>query len=372
VNPRVLEISTSLIRRVSSLKRPSSIDLGLGEPSLMPNLAHFDAAMEFVREHGARYTPNAGDPELRETIARHYAYPGRGQAENVCVNVGSQEAMYAALLALLDPANDELLIVEPTFPSYAKMATLHGVTVRGVAMSESDDFAIDAERIADAMGERTRAIVLCSPCNPTGRAISADQAASLVRALERRGGEIALIHDEIYREQHFGERVDLARLYPQSIAINSLSKSNALTGLRLGWSIGPEAFIAQAIKVHAWIASCTDAFAQRVAMHVFASNAVEEHAGWYRARQPQIIAALRESGLRFIVPDGAFYACVRLPDGMDSLATALALAEERDVIAIPGIAFGACFEGWLRLSWVAPLDDFREGLARIATFRTAA
>ncbi|HEY9084839.1 MAG TPA: pyridoxal phosphate-dependent aminotransferase [Candidatus Tyrphobacter sp.] len=368
MNPRVGAISTSLIRQVASRKRPTSIDLGLGEPSLMPNIAHFEAAMLYVRERGTRYTANAGDPELRDAIARHYAYPGLERAENVCVTVGSQEAMYATLLTLFDAANDELLIVEPAFPSYAKMAALHGVAARGVAMSEAEDFAIDADRIVDSIGERTRAIVLCSPCNPTGRAISADQAASLARVLERRGGAVALIHDEIYREQHFGERVDLARLYANTIAVNSLSKSNALTGLRLGWILAPEAFIVQAIKVHAWLTSCTDVFAQHVALHVFATAALEEHGAWYRERQPLVVAALRESGLRFIAPDGGFYACVRLRDGMESLPAALALADERDVIAIPGIAFGACFEGWLRLSWVAPLDDFCEGLARIAAF----
>lgn len=365
MNPRVREISASLIRQVASRKRATSIDLGLGEPSLTANLEHFEEAMAFVRAHGARYTPNAGDPELRSAIARHYAYAGLERDENVCVTVGSQEAMYATLLTLLDPARDELLIVEPSFPSYAKMAALHGIAVRPVAMDAADDFAIDGERIARAIGERTRAVVLCSPCNPTGRAISSQQAEVLVRSLERRGGEIALIHDEIYREQHFGERVDLARRYARTIVVNSLSKSNALTGLRLGWILGPDDFVAEAVKVHAWVASCTDTFAQRVALHIFHANALEEHRAWYAQRQPQVVTALRESGLRFIVPEGAFYACVRLGDGMDSLATALALIDERDVVAIPGIAFGACFEGWLRLSWVAPIDDFREGLTRI-------
>jgi aspartate/methionine/tyrosine aminotransferase len=365
VNPRVAKIAGSLIRHVASRKRATSIDLGLGEPTMMPNLEHLEAAMAYVREHGVRYTPNAGDPELRAAIAAHYAYPGMERAENVCVTVGSQEAMYATLLTLLDAANDELLIVEPTFPSYAKMAALHGVAVRSVAMAQEDDFAFEAERIVSAIGPQTRAIVLCSPCNPTARAIAPDQAEALVAELERRGGGITLIHDEIYREQCFVERVDVARRYRNTIAINSLSKSNALTGLRLGWLLAPAGFVEQAVKVHAWVASCVDTFAQRVALHVFETNAVQEYASWYAQRRDEVDAVLRQSGLRFIVPEGSFYACVRLPEGVASLDAALELIDRHDVVAVPGVAFGTCFEGWLRLSWVAPLEQLREGLLRI-------
>ncbi len=366
MNPRVAAISGSLIRQIASKKRESSIDLGLGEPTLAPNAAHFEAAMAYVRERGVRYTANAGDAELRAHIAAYYAYPGMTEAENVCVTVGSQEAMYVTLLTLLDPASDELLVVEPAFPSYLKMAALHGIAVRSVAMDEGEDFAIDGERIAAALTERTRAVVLCSPCNPTAQVVEREQADVLVRALERRGGSIALIHDEIYREQRFGERVDFARLYGNTIAVNSLSKSNALTGLRLGWVLAPAAFIEQATKVHAWAVSCADTFSQRVAVHVFESRTVEEHAAWYAKRRDDVVALLHHSGLRFVAPQGAFYALVRLPGGASSLESALALVERYDVVAIPGIAFGMSCEGWLRLSWVAPLDELREGLARIA------
>ena len=368
MNPSVRQISGSLIRQTAALKRPSSIDLGLGEPSLLPERSHLDAAIRSAREKGLRYTPNAGDESLREAIAAHYGYPGLDRPENAIVTVGSQEAMFAALVTLLDPANDELLVVEPAFPSYAKMAALGGVAVRRVAMAERDDFAFDAERIAGALSERTRAIVLCSPCNPTGRTISSDQAFALARVLEAGGSAVTLIHDEIYREQTYAERVDLARIYPNTIAVNSLSKSNALTGLRLGWMLAPAPFVEQAVKVHAWMVSCADSFAQCVALHIFENNALGEHASWYARRLQPILETLHGSGLRFIVPEGSFYACIRLPEGVQSRDAAYALVDEHDVVTIPGVAFGDCFEGWLRLSWVAPLDRFREGLARIATF----
>jgi aspartate aminotransferase len=371
MNPRVREIAPSLIREVSSKKKRSSIDLGLGEPSLLPNLAHFEEAMRFVAQHGVKYTPNAGDPELRQAIAQHYRYPGMDRAQNVCVTVGSQEAMYVALKTLLDPSSDELLIVEPCFPSYQKMAALEGIAFRNVAMREDEDFAFDAERIAGAIGERTRAIVICSPCNPTARVVSEATANTLVRALERRGGEpIWLIHDEIYREQTFvDDVVEFARRYPHTIVTNSLSKSNALTGLRLGWLLGPSAFIEQAIKVHAWATSCADTFAQRVALHVFSMpGGLQEHASWYRERRLDLLSALRGSGARFVVPEGTFYVCVRLADGANSLDAANELIERYDVVAIPGVAFGPSMEGWLRLSWVSSAERVAAGLHRIAEY----
>lgn len=371
MNPRVAQISASLIREISSKKKSSSIDLGLGEPSLLPNPAHFEKAMRYVAQHGVKYTPNAGDPALRRAIARQYAYPNMERAENVCVTVGSQEAMYVTIKTLLDPERDELLVVEPTFPSYRKMAELEGISVRGVTMQEDADFAFDGARIAAAVGERTRAIVICSPCNPTARVLSAGEAEKLQRALQRRDGEpVWLIHDEIYREQRFtADMAEPARIYPHTIVTNSLSKSNALTGLRLGWILAPHAFVAQAIKVHAWLASCADTFAQRVALDVFETpGALQEHGAWYREQRAFLIDVLERTRLHYIAPEGTFYACTRLPNGVSSHDAAHELIERYDVVAIPGIAFGEAMEGWLRLSWVSSPDRIATGLARIAEY----
>ena len=373
MNPRVLSIPGSLIRQVASRKGPSSIDLGLGEPTLLPSSAHFEYAMKHIAERGVKYAPNAGDPELRAAIAHHYAYPNLNRSPNVCVTAGSQEAMYVTLLTLLDPKRDELLVVEPAFPSYVKMAALGELACKTVSMSADDDFAFDAERILAGVGPTTRAIVLCSPCNPTGRVLTRDQSEVLVRGLERRDGDpVWLIHDEIYREQTFiDDAAYLAQSYPHTIVTNSVSKSNALTGLRLGWILGPEKFVEQAVKAHAWVTSCTDTFAQRVALHVFSTpGGIHEHVPWYAEQRASVVAALVEHGLHFAPIDGAFYACVRLPGGTRSLDASHDLIEKHDVVAIPGIAFGPELEGWLRLSWVAPIDGVREGIARIARYCT--
>ncbi|MBV8373724.1 MAG: pyridoxal phosphate-dependent aminotransferase, partial [Candidatus Eremiobacteraeota bacterium] len=304
-------------------------------------------------------------------IARYYRYDGLDGRANVCVTAGSQEAMYVVLMTLLDPAHDELLVVEPAFPSYMKMAALNGVACRTVSMRDDGGFAFDAGRILAAVGEATRAIVVCSPCNPTARVLSKDQAQILARALESRPGKpVWLIHDEIYREQTFiDDAAELARIYPYTIVTNSLSKSNALTGLRLGWILGPERFVEHAIKAHAWVTSCTDTFAQQVALHVFgAPDGPREHAAWYAQHRATVLSALTESGLTFVPVEGSFYVCVRLPHGVGSVDAANELIATHDVLAIPGVAFGESLEGWLRLSWVAPPEQIREGIARLTQY----
>lgn len=369
MNPRVREITGSLIREIAAKRKASSIDLGLGEPALKADPEHLRAGMEYALQHGLRYTMNAGNPELRALIAEHYAYPHMKNAENVCITTGSQEATYAVIKTLLDPEKDEVLVVEPAFPSYAKMAKLEGAAVRTVAMNEHDDFAFDPERILSALTPHTRLVVICSPCNPSARVIDREAVNELSEALFRRGGDpVWVLHDEIYREQTFiGDAGYFACVYPYTVVTNSISKSNALTGLRLGWALTPDEIAPSIVKVHAWLTSCADTFAQQVAMHVFSSpGALAEHYAWYARRREIALAALEESGLRYIVPEGSFYACVRLPDGAGSLKTAHRLADEDDVIAIPGIAFGASFENWLRLTWVADPQVFREGVARIA------
>jgi aspartate/methionine/tyrosine aminotransferase len=201
--------------------------------------------------------------------------------------------------------------------------------------------------------------------------IHRDAVQKLSDALLARGGApVWVVHDEIYREQTFIEEAGyFAAVYPYTIVTNSVSKSNALTGLRLGWVLAPAQIAASIVKVHAWLTSCADTFAQRVALHIFSTpGAIREHAPWYEDRCREVIAALQRSELRFISPEGSFYACVRLRDGMKSLEAAHALADRQNVIAVPGIAFGAAFEGWLRLSWVSEIAGLREGLARIKKF----
>lgn len=370
VNPRVAEIEGSTIRALHARKKESSIDLGLGEPTLPPTISYLEKATAWVAIHGCRYTPNAGDPELRELIAEHYGYPHLGRTENVLVTAGgSQEAVYLAIKALLDPAKDELLVVEPAFPVYVKCAQMEGVTVRRVAMSPNDEYAFDPEAILAAVGPRTRMVVICSPCNPTARVISRAAVERIASGLLARGGEpVYVLHDEIYRELTYVEDAGyFARVYPHTVVVNSLSKSNALTGMRLGWIMAPSPVVPTITKAHAWVASTANTYAQRVAIEIFGDQkGLTEHAQWYSRRRRVALEGLESAGLRFLPIEGTFYACVRAGEGVNALELAHRLIDEDDVVAIPGSIFSPSLEGWLRLSWVAPISRVREGFLRIA------
>lgn len=369
MNPRVLAIEPSMIREIAAKKRPGTIDLGLGEPTLLAQRRFIDAAAAWAAQSGVKYTLNAGELGLRERIAAHYAYPGMSEGRNVCITTGSLEAVYVAIKTMLDPATDELLVVTPAFPAYAKVAQLEGAAFRNVQMRAEDDFAYDVDAILDAVDRATRVIVIGSPANPTGRALRDGDARKLAAGLLARGGPpVWILHDEVYRElTYVDDPGSIARYYPYTIVTNSLSKSNALTGMRIGWLLAPDEVIGPLTRAHTWITSTASAFAQRVAFEIFGEpGAIEEQSAWYRAQHARVTAALDASGLRYVPIDGTFFACVRLPGGGDSLAAALELVEHRGVAAVPGRAFGESLEGWLRITWVAPVEDVAEGLRRIA------
>ncbi len=285
MNPRVAAVEPSLIRVIAAKKKPGSIDLGLGEPSILPQQRFIEAAAQWASVHGVKYTPNAGDLGLRERIAAHYAYPGMSDARNVCVTTGSQEAVYVAIKTVLDPASDELLVVDPAFPAYAKMAQLEGVSSRRVHMRADEDFRYDVEAILDAVDRATRLIVIASPANPTGRVFRDADARRLAAGLLARGGPpVWVLQDEIYRELTYVDDPGyVASYYPYTVVANSLSKSNALTGMRIGWLLAPDAMSDALVKTHAWVTATASAFGQRVAYEIFGEpGALTEQSAWYR------------------------------------------------------------------------------------------
>jgi aspartate/methionine/tyrosine aminotransferase len=367
MNPAIEATGGSIIRALHGKRRPTSINLGLGEPSLMPDVAHFERATAWVAEHGCRYSTNIGDADLRAAIAAHYAYPALDRADNVCITTGSQEAVYVALRTLLDPARDEVLVVEPAFPVYAKIAQVEGIPCRRLALDPSGPEAFDPDRILEAVGPQTRMIVIGSPSNPTGRVITKAATKKIADGLLARGGPpVYVMHDEIYRELIYTDDAgEFGKVYPYTVAVNSLSKSNALTGLRLGWMIAPLDVMPHLVKFHGWVTSCASTFAQRVAHEIFAANELAVARPWYAAQRDGALAIAREIGLDFIEPEGAFYLCVRV-GAADTLAFAEQLLVDRDVVAIPAHIFSPILTGWLRTSFVGPLADIREGLERIA------
>jgi len=369
MNPAVLNVEASLIRAIHSRKKATSIDLGLGQPTLPPAIAHFEFATRWTAENGCGYASNIGDPDLREAIARHYAYPALDRAANVIVTMGSQEAVYVAMTTLLDPAHDEVIITDPAFMVYSKIARMNGVRVKHLQLDPREGFAFDADRILGAVGPRTRLIVICSPSNPTGRAVSKQAVAEISAALlDRPGAPVYVLHDEIYRELVYSDDIgSFAQHYPYTIAINSLSKSNAMPGLRLGWLIAPADVVPEIVKLHGWVCSCASTYAQRVAFSIFETNDLAAHRSWYVQQKNEVVALASELRVPYVEPEGAFYLCLDL--GVpNSIAFANALVDDEDVLVIPGSAFGPSMEGWIRTSFVAPFDRYREGLERVVRY----
>ena len=370
MNPHVAQVPESLIRAIHARKRPGDIDLGLGEPTLRPDAAPFEAALRWVGEHGCPYTPNAGVDELRERIAGQYGRGAFTGAANVCVTVGSEEALYLAIKAVVDPARHEVLVVEPCYLAYPKICALEGIRHRMVPLSAEDGFAPRASAVLDAIGPDTRLIVINSPSNPTGRIWPEAELRALAEGIERTGSAIYVLSDDVYRELYYTERPprSIADWHPLSLIAGSVSKSNALTGLRLGWLIGPPDAIAPAIRVHQFVNTAASTFSQRVALELFRDPvSLSAHLPAYREARGVLLESAGRHRVPLLAPEGAFYALARLtgPGSRDSVAAAGALLEERRVVTVPGRAFGESCEGWLRLSWVAPARDIEEGMRRI-------
>lgn len=378
MNPLLAGIPPSLIRAVNARKRPGDLDLCMGEPTLRPDPRLFEAATEWVREHGCPYTPNAGWEELRAAIAGYYALADSPGAAGVCVTIGSEEALYLAIKTVVDSARDEVLIVEPVYLAYAKLCMMEGVRHRTVALSPEDGFAPRAAAVLEALSPETRLVVIASPCNPTGRVWPEAELRALAEGLAARPGPpVYVLSDEVYRELYFTpERpATLAHFHPHTLVAGSISKSNALTGLRLGWLVGPPEVVAAAVKVHQFVNTAASTFAQLIALELFRDpTALGAHRPLYARTRQALLAAAERHGVPHLPPEGTFYCMLRLPEPLagDSLAAAGRLLDEQRVVTVPGIAFGTGAEGWLRISWVVDEDRLEEAMHRIAAFLAGA
>lgn len=373
MNPNIARIEPSLIRSINAAKRAGDIDLGLGEPTIRPAVEPFEAAIRWVAEHGCPYTANAGLDELRDRVATYVAGSVAGAA-GVCVTVGSEEALFLAIKSLIDPATDEVLVVEPCYLAYPKICIMEGIRHRMVALAPEDHFQPRASVVLEAIREETRLVIINSPSNPTGRVWPRAEIEALAEGLASRPGRpVYVLSDEVYRELSYlpGSHASITALYPHALVAGSLSKSNSLTGLRLGWLAGPPEVIAAATKVHQFVNTAASTFSQLVALELFRQpTALGAFRPWYEETRGMLIRAAEEHGVEMIRPEGAFYAMIRLPPHLagDSLAAAQALLERQRVVTVPGRAFGESGEGWLRLSWVAERHTLMEGVGRIGSF----
>jgi aspartate/methionine/tyrosine aminotransferase len=373
-NSRLLKIAPSGIRAIHDRRRATSLDLGIGEPSLKPDIAPFEAAVEWVREHGCPYTSYAGLPELRELVADVYGGKFCRAADNVCVTNGSQEAIFLAIKTLAEPGRDEVLVPNPGYPIYHKVCELEGIAWRSVDFAAADAFTPRADAILAALQPQTRLIVLASPANPTGAVMPPSEVVALARGLSARPGPpVYVLVDEVYRELTYTDEpfTSLADEYPYTVTVASLSKSCALTGLRVGFFIGSTEVTAAAGRMHSLVLMSASQFAQRVALEIFRDPIrLRAHVPWYIDQRRTMLDSARQHRLDILEPGGAFYVLVRLcgRHAGDSTAAAYELLDTHDVVTVPGAVFASNTEGYLRVTWAARREAVTEGLARIAQF----
>ncbi|HSK64298.1 MAG TPA: aminotransferase class I/II-fold pyridoxal phosphate-dependent enzyme [Pyrinomonadaceae bacterium] len=363
---RLQGIETSVIRQVFDRAQPGSINLGLGEPDLPTPDVIRRAAVKVIIEEQNGYTSHAGLKALREKIAADYPHLEQNP-ERVIVTAGSQEALYLALLALVDDG-DEVLLPNPGFVAYPTIVRMAGGTAKFYRLPAANGFAFDAVDFRRALTPQTKVVVCISPSNPTGGTLSPSDLKIIADTVRTHGAY--LISDEIYRDLYYtAERpASAASFYDRTIVIGGLSKSMSMTGWRLGWLGGDEAVVRAALVLHGYVTTCASTVSQKASLVAWSDEAAAARAGFretFRSRRDHLLALLgSELGVRAVTPDGAFYTMVDVSSFGPSMKVAEALLEAR-VITVPGAAFGSESEGFLRVSFCADHETLRDGVTRI-------
>ncbi|MGI8788884.1 MAG: pyridoxal phosphate-dependent aminotransferase [Pyrinomonadaceae bacterium] len=366
--PRRLQgVAPTLIRQIFERALPDSINFGLGEPDLpTPQFIRAEAARVALEEQNG-YTNHAGLLPLREKICEQYSHLDL-QPNQVCVTVGSQEAMTAAFLGIVD-AGDEVLIPNPSFPAYENCVKIsEGVPVYYRLPAEKD-FGFDVEEFKSKITAKTKAAVIISPSNPTGKIFTPEDLQQIADVL--RGTGIYLISDEIYSDLYFTPEKprSASEFYDRTIIVSGLSKSLSMTGWRVGWLASSQTDVVKAALVlHGFLTVCTSTISQKASLLGWtaeAENAKAEAREIYKRRGEFLIELLhKELGLRGTQPEGAFYTMLDVRSLGDDLEIAEIFLQHR-VITVPGIAFGSEAKGFLRISFCNTEERMAEGVRRM-------
>jgi aspartate aminotransferase len=349
------------------------IDLGAGEPDF-PTPPFVMVAAHHALDSGAtRYTQVEGILPLRERIAARASRIHAGPeitAANIVVTAGTKQALFNACFALFGPG-DEILIPSPGWTSYYEMAALARATAVVVPGRRDCQLKITPDDLISASSDRTRGLMLNSPCNPTGAVYTRSELEAIVACAAERGWWI--ISDEIYRAISYErEATSLLAVAPdldRLVVVDGVAKSFAMTGWRIGWSIASPELTRTMTAFQSHTTSNAATLSQHGVLAALsdeesAERATSEMVAEFRRRRDGALALLLDAGLEVIEPAGAFYLFVRVGDGT---AFAQRLLEEHNVAVVPGAAFRA--PEWVRLSYAAPADQVLEGVRRIISAR---
>jgi aminotransferase len=376
VHPEVRSISISGIRQMANRVAAYNdvLSLTIGQPDF-PTPQHIVEAAERAA-HGGKtvYTPNAGLPELREAAAsflrNKYTLDYRA-ADEIIVTVGASQAIDMALRTILEPGC-EVVLPGPVYPGYEPIIRMCGAVPVYVDVT-GNGFKLTADLLEPALTEKTRCVIMASPSNPTGTALSSEELRELAGLLSKR--ELFVISDEIYSELVYDRPHASIALFPgmreRTIVVNGLSKSHAMTGWRIGFSFAPAYLSQHLLKVHQYNVACASSVSQYAALEALtvgrddALPMREE----YALRRDYAYARLASAGFEVEKPEGAFYIFPSVRKfGLDSTAFAYRLLDEQRVAVVPGNAFTPLGEGYVRLSYACSMDTLSAALDRIETF----
>ncbi len=355
------------------------INLGIGQPDFPTPENIVDAAIKAMRDGHHGYTPATGIPELREAVAADLDRRFKAQVnpDNVLIVPGGKVTMFTAILMFGEPGA-EILYPDPGFPIYRSMIEYTGATPIPIPIREENGFGFSADETLGLISDKTRLIIVNSPANPCGGVTPKVEVDRLVKGLEAHP-HVAVMSDEIYDQMLYdGEEHATLLAYPEIrdrlILLNGWSKTYAMTGWRLGYSVWPDKLYdnARKLAVNAW--SCVNAPAQFAALEALTGpqDAVAAMGAEFDLRRKLVVDLLNDiPGVSCITPKGAFYAFPNISGtGRKAKDLASELLEGPGVATIGGPDFGTLGEGYIRLSYANSQDNIREALARIKTFLT--
>ena len=378
-NKNLDKIEVSLIRQfdqsISSI--PGVLRLTLGEPDFTTPDHVKEAAKAAIDANKSHYTGMSGLLELRQAasqfVKEKYNLSYDPETE-ILVTIGATEALSATLTAILEEG-DKVLLPAPAYPGYEPIVNLIGAEVVEIDTTEND-FVLTPDMLEKAIleqGDKLKAVILNYPANPTGITYSREQIADLADVLKKY--DVFVVCDEVYSELTYTEQphVSIAEFLPeQTIVINGLSKSHAMTGWRLGLTFAPAAFTAQLIKSHQYLVTAANTMAQFAGVEALTvgKDDAEPMKREYIERRDYIIEKMTELGFKIIKPDGAFYIFAKIPAdyNQDSFAFLKDFAQKKAVAFIPGAAFGQYGEGYVRLSYAASMDTIKEAMKRLKEY----
>ncbi len=363
-------IVMEVLERASVLEKEGKniIHLEVGEPDFDVPQCVLSASEMAMKQGRTHYTHSLGDPELRQKICNNYLknYGVHFSPEQVIVTSGTSPAILMVLFALCNPG-DEIILSDPGYACYPNFISLSGAKMVKVPVFEKDGFQYRPENICDAITNRTKAIMINSPMNPTGNLLSTETLKSIA------GFSPYIISDEIYHGLVYEDQAhSILEFTNRAFVLNGFSKLYAMTGLRLGYVIAPEEFVRPMQKLQQNLFICASSVAQRagVAALCEAEADVEHMKNIYNERRKFMISRLRELGFRITVePTGAFYVFVDARHlSSDSYKLAFDILEKAHVGVTPGIDFGENGEGYLRFSYANSLENIIEGLKRLEKY----